>query len=124
MAGPPRIFYEFATFRIDPEERVLLQNGTPIPLTPKAFEILLILVQHSERVVLKDDLMKQLWPDSFVEEANLTQNIFMLRKALGESGRIYRYIVTIPGRGYRFATKVTEIFESETGRHPAISGQQ
>jgi DNA-binding winged helix-turn-helix (wHTH) protein/tetratricopeptide (TPR) repeat protein len=120
MAGPPRIFYEFATFRIDPEERVLLQNGTPIPLTPKAFEILLILVQHSERVVLKDDLMKQLWPDSFVEEANLTQNIFMLRKALGESGRSYRYIVTIPGRGYRFATKVTEVSEGETGRHQAI----
>jgi DNA-binding winged helix-turn-helix (wHTH) protein/TolB-like protein len=120
MAVPPRIFYEFDSFRIDPEERVLMQGGTPIPLNPKAFEILVILVQHSERVVLKDDLMKQLWPDSFVEEANLTQNIFMLRKALGESGRSYRYIVTIPGRGYRFATKVTEVSEGETARHPVV----
>ncbi len=109
MAGPPKIFYEFDSFRIDPEERVLLQSGTPIPLSPKAFEILVILVQHSERVVLKDDLMKMLWPDSFVEEANLTQNIFILRKALGESGRSYRYVVTVPGRGYRFATKVREV---------------
>jgi eukaryotic-like serine/threonine-protein kinase len=123
MAGPPRIFYEFDSFRIDPEERVLSQNGTPIPLNPKAFEILFVLVQHSERVVLKDDLMKQLWPDSFVEEANLTQNIFMLRKALGESGRSYRYIVTIPGRGYRFATKVREVSEDETDRHAAIQSQ-
>jgi DNA-binding winged helix-turn-helix (wHTH) protein/tetratricopeptide (TPR) repeat protein len=123
MAGPPRIFYEFDTFRIDPEERVLSQTGTPIPLTPKAFEILVILVQHSERVVLKDDLMKQLWPDSFVEEANLTQNIFMLRKALGESGRSYRYIVTIPGRGYRFATKVIEVSEGDTDRHQVVPSQ-
>jgi DNA-binding winged helix-turn-helix (wHTH) protein len=123
MAGPPRIFYEFDSFRIDPEERVLSQSGTPIPLNPKAFEILVVLVQHSERVVLKDDLMKQLWPDSFVEEANLTQNIFMLRKALGESGRSHRYIVTIPGRGYRFATRVTEVSESETDQHAAISSQ-
>jgi len=111
MAGPPKVFYEFDSFRIDPEERVLLQSGSPIPLTPKAFEILVVLVQHSERVVLKDDLMKLLWPDSFVEEANLTQNIFMLRRALGESGRSYRYIVTVPGRGYRFATKVSEVSE-------------
>jgi DNA-binding winged helix-turn-helix (wHTH) protein/tetratricopeptide (TPR) repeat protein len=123
MAEPPRIFYEFDSFRIDPEERVLSQSGTPIPLNPKAFEILVVLVQHSERVVLKDELMKQLWPDSFVEEANLTQNIFMLRKALGESGRSYRYIVTIPGRGYRFATKVTEVSDREIDRHPAILSQ-
>jgi DNA-binding winged helix-turn-helix (wHTH) protein/tetratricopeptide (TPR) repeat protein len=116
MAGPPKIFYEFDSFRIDPEERLLLQNGTPIPLTPKAFEILVVLVQHSERVVLKDDLMKELWPDSFVEEANLTQNIFMLRKALGESGRSHRYIVTVPGRGYRFATRVREVNEGKTGQ--------
>jgi eukaryotic-like serine/threonine-protein kinase len=120
MAVPPRIFYEFDSFRIDPEERILTQGGAPIPLTPKAFEILVVLIQHSERVVLKDDLMKQLWPDSFVEESNLTQNIFMLRKALGESGRSHRYIVTVPGRGYRFATKVTEVSEAETDRHPAV----
>ncbi len=125
MAGSPKVFYEFDSFRIDPEERILSQNGTAIPLTPKAFEILMILVQHSERVVLKDDLMKLLWPDSFVEEANLTQNIFILRKALGESGRSYRYIVTVPGRGYRFATKVAEVSggAKEPVRSPAIENQ-
>jgi eukaryotic-like serine/threonine-protein kinase len=122
MAGPPKIFYEFDSFRIDPEERVLMQNGSPIPLNPKAFEILTILVRHCERVVLKDDLMKQLWPDSFVEEANLTQNIFMLRKALGESGRSYRYVVTVPGRGYRFAVKVAEVSDSDFDPTGAITG--
>jgi DNA-binding winged helix-turn-helix (wHTH) protein/tetratricopeptide (TPR) repeat protein len=122
MAGPPKIFYDFDSFRIDPEERVLMQNGSPIPLNPKAFEILTILVRHCERVVLKDDLMKQLWPDSFVEEANLTQNIFMLRKALGESGRSYRYVVTVPGRGYRFAVKVAEVSGSDVDLTRAITG--
>ena len=76
-------------------------------------------------MVLKDDLMKLLWPDSFVEEANLTQNIFILRKALGESGRSYRYISTVPGRGYRFATKVAEVSggAKEPVRSPAIENQ-
>ncbi|HTF43133.1 MAG TPA: tetratricopeptide repeat protein [Terriglobales bacterium] len=124
MAGPPKIFYEFDSFRIDPEERVLMQNGSPIPLNPKAFEILTILVRHCERVVLKDDLMKQLWPDSFVEEANLTQNIFMLRKALGESGRSYRYVVTVPGRGYRFAVKVAEVSDREIDPSPAVTSRR
>jgi tetratricopeptide (TPR) repeat protein len=72
-----------------------------------------ILVDHSERVVLKDDLMKSLWPDTFVEEANLSQNIFVLRKALGESAQDARYIATVPGRGYRFAQKVKQVAEGE-----------
>ena len=93
--------------RVDPDERLLLRDQEPIPLPPKVFETLLILVQHSERVVLKDDLMKTLWPDTFVEEANLSQNVFVLRKALGENAQTPRYIVTVPGRGYRFAGKVT-----------------
>src|SRR5579864_5226795 len=99
-------FYEFGPYRIDPDERRLLRDQELIPLPPKAFETLLILVRHSEQVVLKDDLMKTLWPDTFVEEANLTQNVFVLRKALGESAQDPRYIVTVPGRGYRFASKV------------------
>jgi eukaryotic-like serine/threonine-protein kinase len=101
-------FYEFGPFRIDLEERQLLRGRNPIPLTPKAFEMLLILIRSSERVVLKDDLMKALWPDSFVEESNLTQNIFLLRKALGESAQAARYIATVPGRGYRFAERVRD----------------
>jgi DNA-binding winged helix-turn-helix (wHTH) protein len=106
MSQRPKDFYEFGPYRIDPEERRLLRDQEPIPLPPKAFETLLILVRHSEQVVLKDDLMKTLWPDTFVEEANLTQNVFVLRKALGESAQDPRYIVTVPGRGYRFASKV------------------
>jgi len=107
MSKERQRFYEFGPYRVDPDERVLLRDQQPIPLPPKVFETLLILVQHSERVVLKDDLMKTLWPDTFVEEANLSQSVFVLRKALGESAQNPHYIITVPGRGYRFAEKVT-----------------
>jgi len=106
MSKERQRFYEFGPYRVDPDERLLLKNQQPIPLPPKVFETLLILVEHSERVVLKDDLMKTLWPDTFVEEANLSQNVFVLRKALGESAQSPHYILTVPGRGYRFAEKV------------------
>ncbi len=106
MANETRHFYEFGPYRVDPEERQLFRENEPIPLPPKAFETLLILVSRSERVVLKDDLMKSVWPDTFVEEANLSQNIFVLRKALGETAQDAHYIATVPGRGYRFAQKV------------------
>jgi DNA-binding winged helix-turn-helix (wHTH) protein/tetratricopeptide (TPR) repeat protein len=104
-------FYEFGPFRIDPHRQLLLRSGEPVPLTSKAFETLLVLVQHSEQLVSKDELMKQLWPDTFVEESNLTQHISMLRKALGESPQDRRYVVTMPGRGYRFAERVKETSE-------------
>src|SRR5208337_4788862 len=77
-----------------------------VPLTPKTFQILLVLIRHNEEVVTKDDLMKMVWPDTFVEEANLSRNIFMLRKALGETAQDHKYIVTVPGRGYRLAENV------------------
>jgi DNA-binding winged helix-turn-helix (wHTH) protein len=77
-----------------------------VPLTPKTFQILLVLVRHGKEIVTKDDLMKTVWPDTFVEEANLSRNIFMLRKALGETAQDHRYIVTVPGRGYRLAENV------------------
>ena len=99
--------YEFGPFRVDPEKEILLRAGEPVPLTPKTFQILLVLVRHSKEVVTKDDLMKTVWPDTFVEEANLSRNIFMLRKALGESPQDHRYIVTVPGRGYRLAESVS-----------------
>jgi DNA-binding winged helix-turn-helix (wHTH) protein/tetratricopeptide (TPR) repeat protein len=98
--------YEFGPFRVDAEKEILLRAGEPIPLTPKTFQILLVLIRHSEEVVTKDDLMKTVWPDTFVEETNLTRNIFMLRKALGERPQDHRYVVTVPGRGYRLAEKV------------------
>jgi DNA-binding winged helix-turn-helix (wHTH) protein/Tol biopolymer transport system component len=109
MSRQAKHLLEFGPFRMDLEERVLMRDQETIPLSPKAFETLLVLVQHSERVVLKDDLMKTLWPDTFVEESNLSQHIFQLRKALGEKAHDPQYIVTIPGRGYRFAQKVLDL---------------
>ncbi len=109
MPAGPKVLYEFGSFRVDPEKQVLLRDNQPVAVTPKTFETLLILVRHSREVVSKDDLMKELWPDSFVEESNLSQNIFMLRKALGETPEDRRFIVTLPGKGYRFVAEVRTI---------------
>ena len=105
--------YEFGPFRADPDKEVLLRGGRQVPLTPKNFQLLLVLVRHSKEVVAKDDILKTVWPDTFVEEANLSRNIFMLRKALGESPQDHRYILTVPGRGYRFAEDVHLVPERE-----------
>src|SRR5436309_7534294 len=107
-------FYEFGFFRLDPVKRVLSMDGKPLPLTAKVFDTLLVLVERRGQVVEKGELMKLLWPDSFVEEANLTQNVSLLRKVLGESPNDHRYIVTVPGRGYRFVAEVTESGDEET----------
>src|SRR5260370_27201931 len=109
-----RHFYEFAPFRVEPEERALLRDGQIVPLPPKAFDVLLVLIQKKGRLVLKDELMKTVWPDTFVEEANLSQNIFLLRKALREKANQPHYIVTVPGRGYRFGSEVNEISGGES----------
>ena len=100
--------YAFGDFRLDAKNRVLRLGERPIALTPKAFEVLLLLIQHGGQAVSKDELMRTIWPDSFVEESNLTQTVFMLRKALGETPE-QRYILTIQGRGYRFAAEVKEV---------------
>ena len=94
--------YEFGRFRLISAERVLLREGEPVALTPKVFDILLALVENGGRVVEKDDLMKRVWPSTFVEEGNLTQNISLLRKALGETPNGIQFIETVPRRGYRF----------------------
>src|SRR5246127_4872170 len=91
----PRELYEFGPFRVDPDREVLLREGQQVPLTPKTFQILLVLIRHSKEVVTKDDLMQLVWPDTFVEEANLSRNIFMLRKALGESLQVHQSIATV-----------------------------
>ncbi|HTW58648.1 MAG TPA: winged helix-turn-helix domain-containing protein [Terriglobales bacterium] len=98
---------------MDPERRLLWRDQQPIPLSPKAFDLLLALTQRGGQVVLKDDLMKMLWPDTFVEESNLGQHVFLLRKALGERPQDHTYIVTVPGRGYRFAQTVREVAKDE-----------
>ncbi|HKG22984.1 MAG TPA: winged helix-turn-helix domain-containing protein [Blastocatellia bacterium] len=100
--------YAFGPFRLDAAEKLLLKNEEPVPLTPKAFETLLILVQKNGSLVQKDELIAQLWPDSFVEENSLAQNIYILRKALGEGPGEHAYIETVPRRGYRFIAKVTQ----------------
>lgn len=105
--------YEFGKFRLDPQRRLLLRGEEPLALTPKAIETLIVLVQNRQRVVSKDELMKVLWPDSFVEESNLSQNIFLLRKALGDSTQERRYILTVPGRGYQFTETVKEVGQQE-----------
>ena len=104
--------YEFGPFRVDPEKEILLRAGEHAPLTPKNFQILLTLVRHGKDVVTKDDLMEAVWPGTFVEETNLTRNVFELRKALDES-KENRYILTVPGRGYRFAEDVRLVPEHE-----------
>jgi len=101
--------YEFGTFRLDTAERVLARNGERISLPPKAFETLLILVQHSGHVLTKDELIKTLWPDSFVEENNLTQQISQLRRVLEDGADGQSYIETVPKLGYRFTPEVREI---------------
>jgi DNA-binding winged helix-turn-helix (wHTH) protein/tetratricopeptide (TPR) repeat protein len=109
----PKHLYEFGLFRVDAEKELLLRGDETVPLTPKTFQILLVLVTHSKEVVTKDELMKLVWPDTFVEEANLSRNIFLLRKALGESPQDHQYIVTVPGRGYRFAEDVRLVPDGE-----------
>src|SRR3974390_253140 len=105
--------YEFGPFRVDSEKETLQRDGKSIPLQPKTFQILLVLIRHDQEVVSKDDLMKAVWPDTFVEEANLSRNIFMLRKALGESSKDHQYILTVPGQGYRLAESVRLVPEQE-----------
>jgi DNA-binding winged helix-turn-helix (wHTH) protein len=113
MGSPVKHLLEFGSFRIDPEQRLLLRDHEPVPLSPKAFDLLLALTERSGQVVPKDDLMKILWPDTFVEESNLGQHVFQLRKALGERPQDHTYIITVPGRGYRFAQKVRTVPEED-----------
>lgn len=93
---PAKIFYEFESFRVDVAERLLLRDGEMVPLTPKAFDTLLILVENGGHVVEKEELMKRLWPDTFVEEANLAHHISLLRKTFDEGANGSKYIQTVP----------------------------
>jgi DNA-binding winged helix-turn-helix (wHTH) protein/Tfp pilus assembly protein PilF len=102
------LFYEFGPFSVDAGKRLLLRNGEPVPLAPKVLETLLVLIENRERVLTKDDLLKQVWGDTIVEEGGLTRNISVLRKALGEKPEDHHYIVTVPARGYRFVAEVRE----------------
>jgi eukaryotic-like serine/threonine-protein kinase len=111
--------YEFGPYSLDAVERVLWRDGSPLSLTPKAFETLLILVRNHGRVLTKDELLQQIWPDTFVEEVNLAVNISTLRKALSDSTGGREYIETVPRRGYRFVASVKKICESPDVDVPA-----
>ena len=113
-----RRFLDFGDFRVDEGRRLLLRNGEIVPVTSKVFDTLLILIENRDRVLEKDELMQRLWPSSHVEEGNLTVNISHLRKALDDTHGERRFIVTIPGRGYRF---VGEVHEGDGGRNGAGS---
>jgi DNA-binding winged helix-turn-helix (wHTH) protein/tetratricopeptide (TPR) repeat protein len=107
-----RELYEFGPFRVDADNEVLLRDGQPVTLTPKAFQIFLVLVRRSGEIATKDEIMKSVWPDTFVEETNLTRNIFSIRKALGE-GPENQYILTVSGKGYRLAEKAVPVLPTE-----------
>jgi DNA-binding winged helix-turn-helix (wHTH) protein/tetratricopeptide (TPR) repeat protein len=112
MAAQGSGIYEFGPFRLDAADRVLSREGQALALTPKGFDLLLVLVRNAGRVVLKDGLMQEVWPDTFVEENNLTVTISALRKILGEGASVQHYIHTVPRRGYRFAARVHQSVES------------
>src|SRR5262249_23976006 len=100
--------YEFGRFRLDSVSRLLWREGEIVPLTPKAIDLLLFLVESRGRLVTKDELMSAVWPHTFVEESNLTSYVSILRKTLQESPEERQYIETIPKRGYRFVADVQE----------------
>jgi pimeloyl-ACP methyl ester carboxylesterase/DNA-binding winged helix-turn-helix (wHTH) protein len=116
MHRPDNRFYSFGVFRVDPVERLLFKDDREVALTPKAFDTLLVLLENCSHVLTKQELMRKVWPDSFVEENNLAQNISTLRKALGEN-----YIQTVPKRGYRFVGDVTTSEAASTVREPVRS---
>src|SRR6476646_23477 len=111
-----RQIYEFSDFRVDTGQFILTKAGQAQPITPTVFKILLMLLQRAGEVITKEELMKQVWPDSFVEDGNLNRNVSTLRKALGEKPCDHRYIETIPKSGYRFITPVRVIdYQVPTG---------
>ena len=123
MPASDKQSYEFASFRLDAAEYILSREGRIIPLTPKVFETLLVLVQNSGHVVDKDELYKRVWQDAFVEETNLTKNISILRKILSEGGGERSFIETVPKRGYRFVVPVrkSESEYNDNGGNSAAS---
>jgi DNA-binding winged helix-turn-helix (wHTH) protein len=120
-------FYEFGAFRLDAARRVLYRGEDRVSLTPKAVETLLLLVENHGQMVDKDELMRRIWPDTFVEESSLARNISALRKVLGEGEEGREFIETIPKRGYRFIAAVEEVAEIPTaasvGAGPSVESE-
>jgi DNA-binding winged helix-turn-helix (wHTH) protein/tetratricopeptide (TPR) repeat protein len=115
-----RHLYNFGPFQIDSAKRLLQRDRRQIPLPAKAFEALLLLVRNRDRLVKKDELMRDLWPDTTVEENNLSQSISAIRKALGDTAQEHHYIETVPGWGYRFAAEV-KVLSRDKMETPAVT---
>ena len=113
MLQSDEYFYEFGDFTLDTSERCLFKNGQPVSITPKVYETLLVLIRNAENIVEKEDLIHQIWQDRFVEESNLTFNIRMLRKALGDNASSPEFIETLPRRGYRFLMPVRTVDKTQ-----------
>src|SRR3954468_18172666 len=127
MTEEKRTTYGFGDFTVDPHRRVLLREGEAVQLTSKGFDLLLTLVESEGRELSKDELMSRIWPDQIVEDANLTVTMAHLRKALGEKARDHRFIVTIPGRGYRFVGKLQRegpSIDGHTAPSEMVTGQE
>src|ERR1700720_3245029 len=112
--------YHFGQFALDSRRRTLSRADSPISLTPKAFDVLLFLAQNPNRLVTKEELLQAVWGDTFVEEGNLTQYIYHLRKALGDNSEDTRLIVTIARKGYQFTADVTVAEAADTAINAAV----
>ena len=122
-ASAARHLYMFGPYRLDPPEQRLLRDGQAVPLPPKAFDLLVVLVSRAGSLVTKEQLLQEVWPGTFVEEANLSYTVSMLRKALGDEGEPYRYVETVPKHGYRFCARVTsELRQPARGTAGVSSG--
>src|ERR1700690_2928677 len=115
--------YRFGQFVLDPARRILSRADSPVALTPKAFDVLLFLVQNPNRMVTKEELLQAVWGDTFVEEGNLTQYISLLRKALGDNSEDTRLIVTIARKGYQLSADVAEFQAAESAQKVAVQAR-
>src|SRR5260370_11415015 len=123
MSQKAKQFYAFGPFLLDATECLLTLDGKPVTLAPKAFEALLMLVENAGHLIDKDDLMKRLWPDTFVEEANVAKHVSLLRRILSEATNGREYIETIPKRGYRFVAPVNHVEKGEGHPLPQTAAQ-
>lgn len=122
MSNPAKFVYEFREFRLDLGNKLLLRNGIPIPLAPKVFDTLTLLVERSGQLIEKDEFVRHLWPETFVEDAALAENISRLRRALGDA-ESQRIIATVPKRGYRFIAEVRRVDGADTSETAAVPRQ-
>jgi DNA-binding winged helix-turn-helix (wHTH) protein len=113
---------QFGDVTLVPDERLVLRDGQPIPVTPKAFDLLLVLTANPGRLLTKEQLMEAVWADTAVEESNLSYHVFAIRKALGDTAENGQLIETVPKRGYRFTPNVTRLNESED--RPGVSAEE